>query len=98
MRTSRCSWWPKEKVGKELSKGQSLTATVVIDRPLVLPVEAGEVGRPGRAEPLMGRPRGRWIWSPLARCSRPTLGTKIARFFCRIVLRVGRLCMRRAAE
>jgi D-alanyl-D-alanine carboxypeptidase (penicillin-binding protein 5/6) len=70
----------KEQVGKGLSKGESLTATVVIDRVLVLPVEAGV--QVGRVDLIVG---GESVGSvPLVTsraAAKPTLGTKIARFF-----------------
>jgi D-alanyl-D-alanine carboxypeptidase (penicillin-binding protein 5/6) len=70
----------KEKVGKELSKGQSLTAKVVIDRALVLPVEAGQTV--GRIELTVGGKSGGSVeLVTSAAAHRPTLGTKIARFF-----------------
>jgi D-alanyl-D-alanine carboxypeptidase (penicillin-binding protein 5/6) len=70
----------KEKVGKQLSKGQSLTAKVVIDRAIVLPVEAGQVA--GRVElSVDGQAAGSVDLVTSRAAHKPTLGTKIARFF-----------------
>jgi D-alanyl-D-alanine carboxypeptidase (penicillin-binding protein 5/6) len=70
----------KEQVGKGLSEGQSLTATVVIDHELVLPVEAGQ--ELGRVElSVDGNAVGSVPLVTARAASRPTLGTKIARFF-----------------
>ena len=70
----------EERVGAALSRGQSLTATVVIDRALVLPVEAGEAV--GRVElEVDGRSVGSVSIVTSRPVARPTLGSKIARFF-----------------
>ena len=70
----------EEEVGQELSKGQTLTATVVIDRALVLPVEAGQTV--GRVElSVDGQLVGSVDVVTSRAAERPTLGTKIARFF-----------------
>jgi D-alanyl-D-alanine carboxypeptidase (penicillin-binding protein 5/6) len=70
----------KDKVGKELSKGQSLTAKVVIDRALVLPLEAGQTV--GRVELTVGgESAGSVELVTSGAAHRTTLGTKIARFF-----------------
>jgi hypothetical protein len=70
----------KDRVGKELSKGQSLTATVIIDRALAMPVEAGQAV--GRVElTLDGQAAGSVELVTSRAVHKPTLGTKIARFF-----------------
>lgn len=70
----------KEEIGHELSKGQSLTATVVIGSALDLPVEAGEVV--GRVElSVDGQSAGSVDLVASRTAEKPTLGTKIARFF-----------------
>ncbi len=70
----------KEKVGKGLAKGQSLTAKVIIDRAIVLPVKAGEVV--GRVELTVdGAPAGSVDLVTSREVKKPTLGSKIARFF-----------------
>jgi len=70
----------EERVGAALSKGQSLTATVVIDRALILPVEAGEAV--GRVDlDVDGRSAGSVSIVTSRSVARPTLGSKIARFF-----------------
>lgn len=70
----------KEKVGKGLAKGQSLTAKVVIDHGVVLPVKAGEVV--GRVELTVdGSSAGSVDLVTSREVERPTLGTKIVRFF-----------------
>lgn len=70
----------KEEVGQELSKGQTLTATVIIDHALVLPVEAGQVA--GRVElTIDGQLAGSVDLVTSRAAERPTLGTKIVRFF-----------------
>ncbi len=70
----------KDKVGADLSKGQSLAATVVIDRAIVLPVKAGvPVGRVDLSVDGQAAGSVEVVTSRAAR--RPTLGSKIARFF-----------------
>jgi D-alanyl-D-alanine carboxypeptidase (penicillin-binding protein 5/6) len=73
----------KEEVGKGLAKGQSLTAKVVIDHELVLPVKAGvvvghlELTVDGNAAGSVDLVTGR-------DAKKPTLGSKILRFFSRL--------------
>ena len=70
----------EERCGAALSKGQTLTATVVIDRALVLPVEADEVV--GRVElSIDGQPVGHVDVVTARAAEKLTLGTKISRFF-----------------
>ena len=73
----------EEKASAALSKGQTLTATVVIDRAVVLPVDAGETV--GRLElSIDGQSVGAVDLVTARAVEKPTLGSKIARFFSRI--------------
>jgi serine-type D-Ala-D-Ala carboxypeptidase (penicillin-binding protein 5/6) len=70
----------KDKVGMGLSKGQTVTAKVVIDHPVILPVEAGQVF--GRVElSVDGQSAGSGDLVASRSVGRPTLGSKIAHFF-----------------
>ncbi len=73
----------KEKASAALSQGQTLTATVVIDRAVVLPVDAGETV--GRLElSIDGQSVGSVDVVTARAVEKPTLGSKIARFFSRL--------------
>ncbi len=69
-----------EEVGKELSEGQSLTATVTVGSDLKLPVEAGQAV--GWVElSVDGVAVGTVDVVTTRACDKPTLGSKIADFF-----------------
>jgi D-alanyl-D-alanine carboxypeptidase len=70
----------KEKVGKGLAKGQTLSAKVVIDHEVVLPVKAGVMV--GHVELTVdGNPAGSVELVTGRDANKLTLGTKILRFF-----------------